>query len=338
MKIDVHNHAIPETVVDLLRRESIYRVKIDGDRVSGGNHPAFTLLPSFTDPAAKLAELELNGLQAAVISPAPPIFFYEVDQEAAEAICAATNRGLIEYCRHSSDRFRWLAHVPLGFPEIAARALRDAESQGCVGVEIATSIAGRRLDEPRFETFWAEAERLSLPVMIHPAYNQPHPALEPYYLQNVVGNLLETTIAIERLICAGILDRHPSLKILLVHAGGYYPFQAGRLRHARAVRPELSAAPADPWKYRRQIIVDTITHDTAALAYLVARMGVESVVLGTDLPFDMATPQPLQALSGAVDAEAARRIAEENPTGLFRFDEKEGARWPASPGRHMTTS
>ena len=319
MKIDTHNHAIPDPALDLLRKEKVYRVTIDGDRVQGGNHVGYRLLPSFVDPAAKLAELERGGLEGAVISAAPPTLYYEVEAEAGEAMCLAMNEGLAEFCSRSPDRLRWMAHVPMQAPERAAVILAEAAGAGCVGVEVGSSIAGRRLDEPEFRPFWAQAEALELPVMIHPAYNQPHPGLEPWYLQNVIGNMLETTIAVERLICAGVLDEHPGTRVLAVHAGGYFPYQAGRLRHARAVRPELSGAPEDPWSYRGQVLADTISHDRDALRFLVAKMGAENVVMGTDLPFDMATPHPMAALSEAVDAKTAHQIAEDNPARLFRF-------------------
>jgi aminocarboxymuconate-semialdehyde decarboxylase len=116
-----------------------------------------------------------------------------------------------------------------------------------------------------------------------------------------------------------VLDRHPGLTVILVHAGGYFPFQAGRLRHARAVRPELASAPQDPWAYRGQVLTDPITHDRDALRYLVQKMGAENVVMGTDLPFDMATPHPMRALEEALGAATARQVAEANPARLFPF-------------------
>jgi aminocarboxymuconate-semialdehyde decarboxylase len=319
MKIDTHNHAIPEPALELLRKDAVYRVTIEGDWVRGGNHVGYPLFPSFVDPAAKLAELERGGLEGAVISIAPPILYYEIEAEAGEAMCVAVNQGLAEFCTHSPDRLRWMAHVPLQAPERAPVILQEAAEAGCVGVEVGSSIAGRRLDEPEYRPFWSQAEDLGLPVMIHPAYNEEHAGLKPWYLQNVIGNMLETTIAVERLICAGVLDDHPGVRVLLVHAGGYFPYQAGRLRHARAVRPELSSAPEDPWSYRGQVLADTITHDRDALRFLVSRMGAENVVMGTDLPFDMATPHPMEALAEAVDAPTARQVAEDNPARLFRF-------------------
>ena len=140
-----------------------------------------------------------------------------------------------------------MAHVPLQDPRLAAEMLERAASDGAVGVDVGTSIAGRRLDEPEFDAFWTAAERARLPVEIHPDFTYDrHPALAPYYLSNVVGLPLETTLAIARLIAAGVLDRHPDLRVVVLHAGGFLPYQAGRLRHARTVRPELAASPADP--------------------------------------------------------------------------------------------
>ena len=320
MRIDVHNHAMPEPALDLLRRERVYGVTIDGDRISGGPHVPYTLERSFHDPEAKLAELESRGLEAAVVSVAPPLFYYEVDPGAGEAMCEAVNAGLRDLCAHRPDRLRWMAHVPLRRPQRAAEVLEEQHRAGCVGVEVATNVAGQRLDHPDLEPFWAAAERLRLPVMIHPAYNPAHPGLGDWYLQNVIGNQLETTVAVERLICAGLLDRHPGLILVLVHAGGYFPYQAGRLRHARTVRPELEGTPADPWAYLGRLIFDTITHDPQALSYLVSRVGAENVVLGTDLPFDMATPRPWDQLRAALDPATARRVAEDNPARLYGFE------------------
>jgi aminocarboxymuconate-semialdehyde decarboxylase len=316
MKIDAHNHVIPEPALDLLRREPAYRTRIeDGRFVRGGI--GFPISASFRDPDAKLAELEAKGLEAAVVSVAPPLFFYDVSPEAGEALCAAVNEGMRDFAARRPDRYRWMAHVPLSAPARAPKVLAEAVGAGAVGVEVGTSIHGRRLDEDDFEPFWAAAETLGVPVMLHPAYNEPNRGLEPFYLQNVIGNLLETTIAAERLICAGVLDRHPRLRLLLVHGGGYYPFQAGRLRHAATVRPELESAPREPFAYRGQVLVDTITHDVDSLRFLLSRMGAENVVMGTDLPFDMATPQPLAELAAAADTATARVVAEDNPTRLF---------------------
>jgi aminocarboxymuconate-semialdehyde decarboxylase len=321
---DVHNHAIPAAVIELLRSVPSYGVEVRDGRWHGGNHVDFDLAPAFVEIDAKLAELDGNGVERAVLSVAPPIFYYETEPELAQVLCETANGGMAEFHAAAPDRLWWMAHVPMQAPDIAARMLERATGErGCVGVEIGSSIAGRRLDEPEFEPFWAAAERLATPVMIHPdpTYTKIA-AFDRFYFGNVIGMPLETTIAIKRLIAAGVLERHPGLKILLLHGGGYFPYQAGRLKHATTVRPELAQAPADPWSFLDQLWFDVITHDAQALAYLVSRVGIDQVVLGTDLPFDMALQDPCRMVREAVDPSLVQRITEANPARLFGLDDE----------------
>ena len=316
MRWDVHNHAVPREAIELLRTGEGYPIRVDGD-VMEADRVRAQLTPVFTDPAAKLAQLARLGLDAAVVSVSPALFAYETDEERGTALCRAVNTGLAELCTHDPSRLRWLAHVPLQAPDAAVALLAEAARAGAVGAQIGTSVAGTPLADAGLDSFWAAAEENDMALMLHPAYNNPHPGLEGYHLQNAIGNQLETTIAAERLIVTGVLDRHPRLRLLLVHAGGYMPWQAGRLRHAATVRDELADSPPDPHAYFGPVVVDTITHDTRALRYLVDRVGAENVAMGTDLPFDMATPEPVAALEEAVNAETAARIMEETPRRLF---------------------
>jgi aminocarboxymuconate-semialdehyde decarboxylase len=318
VRIDVHNHAIPQPALELLAREPGYGVELEGRRWRGGMHVDFQVADAFVDPHAKLAELETCGLAAAVVSVAPPLFYYHVEPAPGERMARVVNRGLAEMCAAVPERLRWLATLPMQAPERARRVLDEAVADGCVGVEIGSSIAGRRLDEVEFEPFWEAVERHGLPVTIHPAYTEGvNPALAPYYLENVLGYLFDTTIAIERLICAGTLARHPALRLVLLHGGGYFPYQAGRLRHAGGVRPELVDASADPWAHLDQLRFDPITHDAGALRFLIERVGAQRVVMGTDLPFDMGLREPIAMLRAAADERTAAAIAEQNPAALY---------------------
>ncbi|HVB77150.1 MAG TPA: amidohydrolase family protein [Candidatus Nitrosotalea sp.] len=319
MRIDSHNHALPPAAIELVQHRPEFGIEIKDGRMSSFAHVPTQISDSIRQPRAKLREMEQARLEGAVVSIAPTFFGYKIEPALGEELCRVSNAGLAEFAAEDPTHFRWMAHVPMQDAELAARVLSDAAALGCVGVEVATSVAGRPLDGPEIEPFWAQAERLGLPVMIHPMYNQPHPLLDQYYLQNVIGNPLATTIAAERLICAGVLDRYPGLRILLVHASGFYPFQAGRLRHAASVRPELQSAPPDPWVYAGRLLSDTVTHDVTALTYLIQRMGEDNVMIGTDQPFDMGTPHPVDELEAAVDGALARKIAEENPARIFGF-------------------
>ena len=313
----MHNHAVPREAVELLRTGDGYPIKVEGDFMEADRVRA-ELTAVFVDPRAKLEQLEQVGLHAAVVSGSPALFAYEVDEERGASLCRAVNDGLASLCDFEPARLRWLAHVPLQAPAAAASMLAEAAEAGAVGAQIGTSVAGSPLADADLDVFWRAAAQHDLPLMLHPAYNNPHPGLEGYHLQNAIGNQLETTIAAERLIVTGVLDRHPGLRLLLVHAGGYVPWQAGRLRHAATVRTELAGSPPDPHAYFGRIFVDTITHDTAALRFLVERVGADNVVMGTDLPFDMATPEPVAALEEAVGADTARQIMEDAPRRLFR--------------------
>lgn len=316
---DVHNHAIPRAAVELLRQTPEYGVEIQGTRWHGGHHVDFELVPEFVEPEAKLAQLERDGIDCAVVSAAPPLFYYELDLDLATPLCDAVNRGLSGFHEAAPNRFWWMASVPMQSPERAASMLETCIGRGgCVGVEIGSNIAGRRLDAHEFEPFWNAAERLSAPVMIHPdtTYSTLD-SLDRFYFQNVVGLPLETTVAVERLIAAGVLMRHPQLRVLLVHGGGFFPYHAGRVRHAATVRPELADSPRDPWRHLDQLWFDVITHDAQALRYLVERVGAGQVVLGTDLPFDMALRDPLARISEAVTPDVRDVISRDNPVRLY---------------------
>jgi aminocarboxymuconate-semialdehyde decarboxylase len=321
MRIDAHHHAIPERALALLKRDPIYEVTVEGDVFHGKNWGGFRMWPSWTDPRAKLKLLEEKGLEGAVVSAAPkPLYYYELDADAGAAICRETNLGLAEFCAEAPDRLWWMAHLPLQDPARAIDMLEEAVEGGCVAILAATSIAGERLDLPKFEPFWAAAERLRMPVNVHPGYLEPNASHVDYYLHSAVGNLTETTTAIERLICARTFDRHPDVKVIVNHGGGFFPYAAGRLRHSMGNRPELESAPKDPWAYLPQIWFDTITHDVAAIRYLVERVGLSQVVVGTDLPFDVAPERPWDEIVEAVGPERATTIAEENPRVLFGWE------------------
>jgi aminocarboxymuconate-semialdehyde decarboxylase len=324
--VDVHNHVIPAEALDLLRRDAGYGVALDGDRWSGPHHVPFTVVASFHDPAAKISEMDAKGIGSAVVSCAPPLFFYELGSDRSAGLCEASNAGMAKFCATHPERLRWLAHLPMQDPANAVTVYQAALLEGCVGAAIGTSIAGRRLDEPEFEDFWAAAEQAGRPVLVHPAFNEPHRALEPYYLQNVIGNPLETTITVERMICAGVFTRHPALRLLILHGGGYLPYQAGRLAHACEVRPEITVPPSDVWQAFGQLYFDSITHNTSALRYLAEHVGHDHVLLGTDLPFDMAEADPATALAEAFDPPERDAVGSANAIRLFGLAGMRGAR------------
>src|SRR5262249_52801869 len=118
-----------------------------------------------------------------------------------------------------------------------------------------------------------------------------------------------TTIALSHLIFGGVLERHPNLKIVAAHGGGYLPSYFSRTEHGFDVRPEARTQPHPPGHYLRRLFVDALVYQPENLGHIIRRMGAGQVVLGTDFPFDMGEERPLDvlgALDRLTDAERAR--------------------------------
>ena len=179
------------------------------------------------------------------------------------------------------------------WPERAAATLRRlVRDLGLLGVEINTTLGPERfLDDPALDPFWAEAEALGALIMIHPSLGGTEKRFDRYYLNNLIHNPLETTVAGAHLIFGGVLERFPGLKMCLVHGGGLLPYNLGRLRRGHLVRPEtkVSMRGSVEDSYRR-LLFDTVTHSVPALRFLVQEVGAGHVFLGSDYPFDMADP------------------------------------------------
>jgi aminocarboxymuconate-semialdehyde decarboxylase len=153
---------------------------------------------------------------------------------------------------------------------------------------IGSNVEGKNLDDPSFEPLWAAAAELDAWMMIHPGNVAGAERLRSYYLTNLIGNPLDTTIAAACLIFGGVLARHPKLHFVMVHGGGFIPYQGGRWVHGWQVRPEpkvhLQHSPA---QYLDRFLYDTILHSKASLEFLIASVGAARVFLGSDYPYDM---------------------------------------------------
>ena len=177
-------------------------------------------------------------------------------------------------------------------PALAADELRRAvRSRGLKGAQIGSSVNGRNLDDPTLEPPWAAASGLRAFVMVHPTQVAGAERLGSYYLANLIGNPLDTTIAAACLVFGGVIERHPGIRFLMVHGGGFVPYQAGRFRHGWQVRPEPRATlKTPPDAALDRLYFDTIVHSQSALEFLVSSVGAARVLLGSDYPYYMGTP------------------------------------------------
>jgi aminocarboxymuconate-semialdehyde decarboxylase len=157
------------------------------------------------------------------------------------------------------------------------------------GVELAASVRGVFLGDDRFEPFWAAAEETGAVVFIHPTTRGfDSPAFQDYYLWNTVANPLETATTAAHMVVAGVMERHPGLRVLLAHGGGALLAVRGRLRHAHGFQPQAAARLGEsPIDSIKRFHFDTLTHDEALLRALIEFAGPDRVLLGSDYPFDM---------------------------------------------------
>ena len=259
--------------------------------------PGPTLRPRLHDVPTMLRALDAARLDAAAVSAPPELFLYWADAGVTVRIARAFNDGLVEMARAYPQRFLPLATLPLQNPTAAVTELERVIGLGLRGAAICTNVNGADLDDPAVAPVFAAAQRLGVPLFLHPQNAGDISRLQDFHLWNMLGFPMETTTAAARLILSGVFDQHPELKIVLAHGGGFLPYQLGRLDHGYRVRPALSAVlKRPPSAYLANLHCDSLVHDAVALRFLIERMGAEHVVLGTDHPFDMGSDTPVQAV------------------------------------------
>lgn len=317
LAIDIHAHALMPAVEPLVAgqpgqaQEQARQAQFSGRESAEHNRQLFatTYLSRLTDRDSRLRAMDAMGIDRQAVSVSPTQYYYWAAPELAGAIVRVANEQLAELCASQPDRFVGLGTVALQEPALAVEQLGYAvRTLGLRGVIVSTAINGVELADPRNEPVWARAEELEALVFIHPLGCSLGERIAPYYLSNVIGQPLETTIALSKLIFAGVLDRYPRLKLCAAHGGGYLPFYRGRSDHAYQVRPESRTMRQAPSAYLKRIWFDSLVYRPDTLGHLIQQVGASQVVLGTDYPFDMGVDDPLGPL-GAVEglSEADRQ-------------------------------
>jgi aminocarboxymuconate-semialdehyde decarboxylase len=278
------------------------------------------VLAALLDLEQRAADLARAGIRHQVLADWMDAVGYALPAEAGARWSRLYNEGLAEAVSESAarGRFSGLATLPLQDGRRAAEELIHAvQVLGLRGAQIGTNVLGRGLDEAGLDPLWEAAARLRVPIVLHPWHVAGEERMHRHGMIRLVGYPADTTLAAGALVFGGIADRFPELRVVLVHAGGFYPFQAGRLQRAWTIqaepRPALSALDALRWFH-----YDTITHLPQALGYLVSLVGADRVVLGSDAPFDVRDPAPVETVQAAGLPDAATAaILEANAVGLF---------------------
>ena len=281
--VDIHAHcAVPEALA------------LMGEKLVG---PGLRMdLDMATKVDLRIKTMDEQGIDIEALS-INPNWYGIADQDLAKQIIQIQNQTLAEECAKNSDRFVAFASVALQFPDLATQQLEEGVKKfGLRGVAIGGNVAGDEIADPKFDPFWSKAEQLGVLVFIHPqgdgAPSQLASRFEGNgYLSNVIGNPLETTIALSHLIFEGTLDRYPGLKICAAHAGGFLPSYAGRFDRGGPVRPDLCPGGIHgpikkvPSEYLKKLYYDSMVFRPEGLRHLAAEVGSSQLMVGTDYPY-----------------------------------------------------
>ena len=313
MNIDAHSHFVTEECLHKLseRKDGRNIVQESSGRESGSwNIRLFeSIKDKLSDIPTRIRDMDRARVDVQILSPSPIMLYYWVDIETGIALSRLQNERISEICRQYPDRFIGIGTIPLQDVGEATRELeRVSKELDLRGVIVSSNVNGKDLDDPLFFPFFEKADSLDLLIFIHPHDTAAAERMQRFYLTNLIGNPLDTTIAATRLIFSGLLEKLPALKICFAHGGGHLPYIMGRIHHGYLVRPECRGEiQRSPWEYFKRLYFDTITHYPPALEYLVRTAGSEHVLMGSDYPYDMGDEEPVATVQNLTIPEVDKR-------------------------------
>jgi aminocarboxymuconate-semialdehyde decarboxylase len=312
--IDVHAHILSDETMRLLQ-EALPSLGVKHTATGadfGVLEVAGTAYRPFPrggwDLDRRLKDMDFAEVDMQVVSNTPQTFLYNLDPEITATTSRIQNDQIAKLVAERPDRFMGLATLPMQAPELAAQELARAMRQlGLKGCQIGSNINGKNLDDPALAPVWKAADELSAFIMVHPTQVAGADRLKSYYLANLIGNPLDTTIAAASLVFGGVIERYPAIKFFMVHGGGFAPYQAGRWSHGWEVRAEPRVnLKVPPDAAIARLYFDTILHGKPALEFLVATFGASHVLLGSDYPYDMGTLECVRQVRALSIPEADR--------------------------------
>jgi aminocarboxymuconate-semialdehyde decarboxylase len=329
MNVDIHAHYVPadslRVASEIGQRQGLKLGKNERGRdfVSRDGKPFLTQLKAeFSDLDLRLSIMDSQGVDMQALSPAGSYFFYWMAAEQSLEYAQWLNERLAEAAAKYPKRLVALGSVPMQDPAKAVLEMERALTKlGLRGVEVASNINGRYFDDPGFNAFWEAAQALDALIFVHPNQVVGAERMRDYNLANLIGNPTDTSLAVAKLIFGGVLERFPRLKFLLAHAGGFLPYTWGRLERGYRIQDSTTLKISKPpSEYVKLLHFDTVTHSAMALEYLVSNFGAEKVLLGSDYPYDMGDPEPVQSLHRTkIGANELEAISHANAQQLLRI-------------------
>ncbi|GGE30790.1 amidohydrolase [Agaricicola taiwanensis] len=312
MIIDAHAHLVPPALLDELRDRrtefpSVSMTEKDGSLAFSfaGKAPTRPVSPGLTNVAKRLGWMDENGIDRQVVGGWLDMFGNDLPAEEGAEWARTINRHLKQAAKDSGDRFIGLSVVPLQDGARAAETLRAAHADGFKGTMIGTQPKGKGgvLDDPDLTPFWEAANELGSIVAIHPVFDAGDDRVKFHGMENAVGRVTDTLIAVSRIIYSGHVERYSNVKFVVGIGGSALPYVIGRLKRNHSLHPDDMA---DPAKALSMMYYDTLVHDPLALKLLIDTVGADRILLGSDMPFPIGDPKP-RAILESVGLSGAQR-------------------------------
>lgn len=293
--IDIHNHFFPRSWPDLAARYGtpdwpwIKHTEPGKAEIMVGDRFFRHIYSACWDPEVRLSEMDRDGVETQVLSATPVLFGYERPVEHALDCARLFNDAALELCAQGKGRLKSLCQVPLQDTDSACKELSRCMRAGHLGVQIGNHVGERNLDDPGIVTFLHHCADEGAAVLVHPWDMLGQQRMPNYMMPWTVGMPAETQLGIVAMILGGAFDKLPQkLRICFAHGGGSFAFLLGRLENAwrhHSVAHGVCGLP--PSRYLDRFYVDSAVFDERALQFLVATMGTERVMLGSDYPFPL---------------------------------------------------
>ena len=318
MITDVHCHFVPDEFFKFASSKEELAIKVkrrEGDDVDldiRGMH--FGLNTTFFEMPKQLERMKRDGVERSILSLATPFIDYHLDAKLAVEAARVFNDALAGMIASEPTRFGGWALLPMQDPAAASQELRRCvRDHGFVGGHIGSNVRGIYLHDAQFEPIFKTAVDLGVPLFIHPADPLGKDRTKDYELTIVAGYLFDNTINILKMICSGFLDRWPDLKLLCAHAGAFSPILRARMQREVDTNPQLkSVLKAPVGDYLRRLYFDTICFEPAILRYVADVVPVEHLMLGSDAPFPLGEPDPVNFVRNALPADQVDLILNRN--------------------------
>jgi aminocarboxymuconate-semialdehyde decarboxylase len=311
--VDIHAHFFPEKFISIVeQRCAQFGGRVErtprGPVLVAGETRTPPLDATYWDLDRRVKAMDRARVDVHALSLTAPMVYW-TDGDVGVQLSRAVNDAMEQAHRAYPDRFVGCATLPMQDPARALEELdRVTRMKGIRAIYLGTNVSGRELSDPAYLPVYSRCAEARLPVLLHPLNVIGAKRLAPFYLNNLLGNPFDTTIAAAHLVFGGVLDRVPRLEVCLAHAGGALPYLFGRLRRGQRVRPEArDRARRSVDAYLRRFSYDTISHDAGALAYLVRTVGADRVMLGSDFCFDMGYARPREIVERQLRLSRADR-------------------------------